>query len=104
MQITYQTPFPGTPLYDRLQREGRLLYPGAWDRCTLFDINFQPTHMTVDELRQGFYRLAERLYGDELTSWRRTNFAEKYLRAKKHRAAAPAERNRRGSGIGSKRS
>ena len=40
MQITVLTPFPGTRLYDRLLAEGRLLYPGAWDRCTLFDVNF----------------------------------------------------------------
>ena len=40
VQITVLTPFPGTRLYDRLLAEGRLLYPGAWDRCTLFDVNF----------------------------------------------------------------
>ena len=30
VQITVQTPFPGTPLYDRLKREGRLLRDEAW--------------------------------------------------------------------------
>ena len=85
VQITYQTPFPGTPLYDRLLKEKRLLYPGDWNRCTLFDINFQPSHMTVDQLRNGFYDLSERLYSDELTKWRRDNFKQKYLRADKHR-------------------
>jgi radical SAM superfamily enzyme YgiQ (UPF0313 family) len=38
VQITYLTPFPGTPLYARLEREGRLLAPGDWERCTLFDV------------------------------------------------------------------
>ena len=85
IQITYLTPFPGTPLYDRLGREGRLLYPGAWERCTLFDLNFQPSHMSVSELRNGFYDLAERLYCDDATAWRRDNFGEKYLRSKKQR-------------------
>ena len=94
VQITYQTPFPGTPLYDRLEREDRLLYPGAWHRCTLFDVNYRPTHMTVSELRLGFHDLAERLYCDELTTWRRTNFADKYLRSRKHRIPpTPAEQN-----------
>ena len=37
VQITYLTPFPGTPLYDRLKGEGRLLHEGQWQRCTLFD-------------------------------------------------------------------
>ncbi len=35
VQITILTPFPGTRLYQRLFSEGRLLYPGSWDRCTL---------------------------------------------------------------------
>ena len=42
VQITLQTPFPGTPLYERLKREDRLLYPEAWERCTLFDVNYRP--------------------------------------------------------------
>ena len=32
VQITIQTPFPGTPLYERLKRQGRLLDDGAWER------------------------------------------------------------------------
>ena len=36
------TPFPGTRLYQQLLEEDRLLHPGQWDRCTLFDLNFRP--------------------------------------------------------------
>ena len=85
VQITYQTPFPGTPLYDRLMREDRMLFPTEWSRYTLFDINYQPTPMTVDELKEGFYGLSRRLYSDEMTAWRRDTFKSKYLRAKRHR-------------------
>ncbi len=81
VQITYLTPFPGTPLYDRLKREDRLLYDGQWERATLFDINYIPRRMSPDELRQGFHRLARTLYGDELSKWRRETFARKYRRA-----------------------
>lgn len=84
VQITIQTPFPGTPLYDRLQREGRLLCAGQWHRCTLFDINYRPQPMTVEELRAGLHDLGVRLYGEELTKWRRENFNRKYLRPSKH--------------------
>jgi radical SAM superfamily enzyme YgiQ (UPF0313 family) len=84
VQITIQTPFPGTPLYQRLKREDRLLHDGRWERCTLFDINYRPQPMTVDELRAGFHRLAVELYSDEITQWRRENFNRKYLRAAKH--------------------
>jgi radical SAM superfamily enzyme YgiQ (UPF0313 family) len=88
VQVTYQTPFPGTPLYQRLESENRLLYPGAWERCTLFDVNYQPTPMTVSELEQGFHALVERLYSDEFTSWRRKQFAQNYLYSRKHKTPA----------------
>ncbi|HBO42825.1 MAG TPA: B12-binding domain-containing radical SAM protein [Planctomycetaceae bacterium] len=80
VQITYLTPFPGSHLYERLKQEGRMLHDGAWHRYTLFDINYRPKRMTVEELRDGFHRLAGKLYGDELTKWRRENFRRKYLR------------------------
>ncbi|MEO8268844.1 MAG: radical SAM protein [Aureliella sp.] len=85
VQVTYQTPFPGTPLYQRLERENRLLFPNAWERCTLFDVNFQPTHMTASELEQGFHSLVERLYSDDFTSHRRLQFAQNYRYARKHK-------------------
>jgi radical SAM superfamily enzyme YgiQ (UPF0313 family) len=78
VQITVQTPFPGTPLYDRLKREGRLLRDEAWETCTLFDINFRPERMTAQELRRGFIDLGQRLYSHELTERRRANFDENY--------------------------
>jgi radical SAM superfamily enzyme YgiQ (UPF0313 family) len=74
VQITILTPFPGTPLYERLLREGRILQPGAWQLCTLFDVNYQPTHMSPQELREGIYRLGEKLYNDEATRKRRGEF------------------------------
>jgi radical SAM superfamily enzyme YgiQ (UPF0313 family) len=62
VQITVLTPFPGTRLYDRLLAEGRLLYPGAWDRCTLFDVNFRPRHMTAEQLEDELMRLWQSTY------------------------------------------
>jgi len=74
VQITVQTPFPGTPLYDRLRREGRLLYEDAWERCTLFDVTFRPSDMTVAELEAGLRDLGARLYSAESTRERRRKF------------------------------
>ena len=74
VQITYQTPFPGTPLYERLHAEGRLTHPGRWDRCTLFDVNYVPKRMTAEQLRAGFHDLTRRLYGEEATRRRRAGF------------------------------
>lgn len=81
VQITVLTPFPGTPLYARLEREGRLLEPGAWEKCTLFDVNFVPRGMTVRELEQGFLRLAGRLYHPDAVKARRDGYFKGLSRA-----------------------
>jgi radical SAM superfamily enzyme YgiQ (UPF0313 family) len=74
VQVTLMTPFPGTPLYARLERENRLIEPHNWKKCTLFDINFQPARMSVQELHDGFKKLAVDLYSAEFTNWRRSRF------------------------------
>ena len=79
VQVTVQTPFPGTPLDDRLRKAGRLLYDGLdderhWARATLFDVNFEPDGMTAAELRAGLHGLVRRLYGEEATRRRREGF------------------------------
>lgn len=76
VQITVLTPFPGTPLYDRLLAEGRIIEPGAWEKCTLFDINYIPKNMTIAELAQKGLDLAKRLYSKEATTRRRQAFKE----------------------------
>jgi radical SAM superfamily enzyme YgiQ (UPF0313 family) len=50
------TPIPGTDLYDRLAREGRLLYtdfPGDYSRYDLRTAVFRPAKMTPEELEEG---------------------------------------------------
>lgn len=64
VQLTVQTPFPGTPLFERLKQSGRLLQDRFWDRCTLFDVTYQPKLMSVEELESGFRWLAGELYSD----------------------------------------
>jgi radical SAM superfamily enzyme YgiQ (UPF0313 family) len=54
VQVTLQTPFPGTALERRLRREGRLLTDRGWPYYTLFDVTFQPDSMSVKQLEQGF--------------------------------------------------
>jgi radical SAM superfamily enzyme YgiQ (UPF0313 family) len=82
VQITVLTAFPGTPLYTRLLKENRILQPHRWDLCTLFDINYQPKNMTVDQLREGMYWLTEKLYNAETTNARRAPF---FTTLRKHR-------------------
>lgn len=87
VQITVQTPFPGTPLYARLRREGRLLEERAWERCTLFDVNFRPLRMSVEELEHGLVGLAARLYSREATLRRHGSFRDR-LRVARHERTA----------------
>lgn len=52
--FNHLTPFPGTPLYHRLEREGRLLYDAWWlDEAYSYNrIPFQPAHMSPEELQR----------------------------------------------------
>ncbi len=93
VQITYLTPFPGTPLHQRLSEEGRLLVEEASERCTLFDINFEPSHMSVGDLREGYLKLLSQLYSEEQVQARRRNFRlhlRQRVRSARPAAAPPA--------------
>ncbi len=89
VQITILTAFPGTPLYTRLQEGGRILEPNAWEKCTLFDVNYRPANMSPEELADGFRKLAVKLYSDEFTNWRRSRF-RKSLRSGRQVRGGPA--------------
>jgi radical SAM superfamily enzyme YgiQ (UPF0313 family) len=62
--FNHLTPFPGTPLFARLQREGRLLYERWWldERYGYNGIPFQPAAMAPDAIRQGCLRARRRFY------------------------------------------
>lgn len=86
VQVTFLTPFPGTPLYRQLKHEERLLQDKAWEACTLFDINFIPRNMTVQQLHDGFLGLVKTLYSQEETEMRRHRFKEQLRSANRGRA------------------
>ena len=88
VQITCMTPFPGTPLYERLLGQGRILEPGAWERCTLFDINFQPQQMSRSELEDGFKALGRKLYANEFVRERGKRFVDGLRAARRERRLA----------------
>jgi radical SAM superfamily enzyme YgiQ (UPF0313 family) len=56
------TPFPGTPLYRRLESEGRIL-TRDWERYDGQHVVFQPRHMSVAELATGHERAWKQAYG-----------------------------------------
>ena len=66
------TPTPGASLYDRLAREGRLIYDRWWldPRFRYGDATFHPRGMTADELTAGCWR-ARRSFNTALATARR---------------------------------
>jgi len=59
------TPYPGTRLFKRLQKEGRLRYtnfPADWDRYDLTEIMFEPKNLEVDEYGEMMRAIATRIY------------------------------------------
>lgn len=67
VQLTLQTPFPGTALHQRLADAGRLLPERDWSFYTLFDVTYQPQGLTVEELEAGYREAVMRLFSAEAT-------------------------------------
>ena len=55
------TPYPGTPLFAGLEREGRIL-DRDWRRYDTAHVVFQPKRMTPDALQAGYERAYRRFY------------------------------------------
>jgi radical SAM superfamily enzyme YgiQ (UPF0313 family) len=91
VQVTCLTPFPGTRLYERLKAEGRLLQERYWDRCTLFDVNFRPKNMTVEELEAGLRWLFTELYGEDMMRERRRRYVDIIKTIEGERSAPEAQ-------------
>lgn len=51
-RFTVYTPFPATPLFNRLSEEGRILTKN-WTKYNCQNVVFQPKNMTVQELEDG---------------------------------------------------
>ena len=64
--VNILTPFPGTPLFDRLEKENRILTKD-WSRYNMKDVVFIPKHMTPEELKGGAADVAK-----EFFSWKST--------------------------------
>ena len=63
--FNHLTPFPGTPLYERLKREGRLRYEHWWldGRYGYNEIPFVPKSMSPEELRERCVAARRSFYG-----------------------------------------
>jgi radical SAM superfamily enzyme YgiQ (UPF0313 family) len=58
------TPFPGTRLYDRLEREGRIITRN-WSQYSATRVVFQPKAMSPEALQEGYWSAWREFYGEE---------------------------------------
>lgn len=63
------TPYPGTPLFRKMESEGRLLHRN-WSLYDTAHVVFEPKHMTPEELLRGYSWIYERLFS-HASIWRR---------------------------------
>ena len=61
VEVNILTPYPGTPLFDRLEREGRII-TRDWTRYNQVDVVFKPKNMTEKELFEGARKVAKEFY------------------------------------------
>jgi len=61
VEINILTPYPGTPLYDRMESQGRILTKD-WSRYNQVDVVYQPKNMSPKELMDGTRKVAKEFY------------------------------------------
>ncbi|MCK5300405.1 MAG: DUF4070 domain-containing protein, partial [Thermoplasmatales archaeon] len=61
VEVNILTPYPGTPLFDRMEKDGRIL-TRDWSKYNQIDVVFNPKNMSVEELRNGARKVAKEFY------------------------------------------
>jgi radical SAM superfamily enzyme YgiQ (UPF0313 family) len=82
-RIHILTPVPGTPLYDRMKRDGRMLSED-FRRFSGGQVIFQPRHLEPDELQAGYWKLYESVFSRRnilKRVWRNRATLGPYMRA-----------------------
>ena len=79
VEVNILTPYPGTPLFDRLEKAGRII-SRDWSRYNQVEVVFQPKHMTPEELFEGARKVSKEFYSP-LNIIRRTVKIIKYTKS-----------------------
>lgn len=61
VDLNILTPFPGTPMFKRLESENRILTKN-WSKYNGVNIVFKPKNMTVEELKKGMNKVIKKYY------------------------------------------
>ncbi|GAA4054747.1 B12-binding domain-containing radical SAM protein [Actinomadura miaoliensis] len=78
IQVSCVTPFPGTPLRQDMEREGRILPDRPWSYYTVFDAVYQPKNMTPEELEEGTLSVYRSFYNREFSLRKTRHFKAIY--------------------------
>lgn len=60
-RFTINTPFPGTPFYEKMKRENRII-ENNWSMYDCSHVVIKPKNMTPEELQEGYYRISKEAY------------------------------------------
>jgi radical SAM superfamily enzyme YgiQ (UPF0313 family) len=61
LEVNILTPYPGTPLFEKMEREGRLI-TRDWSKYNQVDVVYKPKNMTEKELWEGARKVAKEFY------------------------------------------
>ncbi|MGF3555281.1 MAG: B12-binding domain-containing radical SAM protein, partial [Thermoplasmatota archaeon] len=61
LEVNILTPYPGTPLFERLEKSGRILTKD-WSKYNQVEVVFQPKKMSPEELYEGARKVAKEFY------------------------------------------
>jgi radical SAM superfamily enzyme YgiQ (UPF0313 family) len=89
VEVNILTPYPGTPLFDRFEKEGRIL-TYDWSRYNQVDVVYQPKKLYVKELFEGARKVAKEFYSPPNVALR---FIKSYWYLKKISSFLPAGAN-----------
>ncbi len=70
--INILTPFPGTELFNRLEKEGRILHRD-WNKYDTKNVVFSPRYQTPEELAAGYRRIVREVYSFD-SIWKKLNY------------------------------
>ena len=70
--FTILTPFPGTPIFNKFENEGRIL-TNDWNKYSLYNVVFEPNNMSPDELSNGLKKMYKEFYSTKNTTKRIIN-------------------------------
>lgn len=79
--ITVNTPYPGTRMFDKMLNEGRIT-TFDWDKYTIFQPIIQPLKMSIEELNEGYIRTIKEVNSAENIIKRIEFFKEQFKRLK----------------------